>query len=293
MQARIAATIIGGIVTHLLAIGCWYVGWKLFQSDLLKQWVNLILPFGAAVLGCLGGLGFLVVGRWVRQPSTSALAACAVLIAVAAAFGMRFLGYWTLEFDGEPIHRTVGFLPYLEATLGHARMSLSHGPQDLGSIDLGALGYLMEAIQTAAYAAASLGFVMALPRAVRCERCNVAMGEALWGKLRINDQQRFEGWYLALPTEPGHRLAELKARVTDRGKPGAGAIELRYRLVECGGCSAAAVAESGKVHGGKYWAPFKPLSRLFRFDRARTLPPVPPASPAPPQRPSFGRRTTI
>ena len=51
MKTGALTTIIGGITTQLLAVMIWYVGWHFFQSDVLKLWVNLILPFGALMLG--------------------------------------------------------------------------------------------------------------------------------------------------------------------------------------------------------------------------------------------------
>jgi len=289
MQARTIATIIGGIATQLLAVAVWYAGWRLFQGDLLKMWVNLILPFGAFVLGAIGGCGVLIVGRLAKQPATPGLLWTATGIAVLAAFGIRFLGYWSLELGGVPLHQTMGFGPYLQMTLGHARIDLDHGGQSLGSIQLGAFGYLMELLQTAAYAAVGFGYAAALPRAVRCDRGHGPMREKLWGKVRINDPRRFETWYLDLPADPAARLALLEVATSERGKARPGAIEIRFRRSECADCSQAALAESGVVHTGKYWAPFKEMARVTRFDRMRS--PPQPARPAGPAVRSFGRRS--
>ena len=296
MKTGAATTIIGGIATQLLAVMIWYVGYRFFQADLLKLWANLILPVGALILGIVGGWGFYVAGRMAKHPSTSGLRWTAVGIALATAVGIRFLGYWTVTVDGVPVHDMVGFVPYLQATLGHARMSFSHGMQDQGAVDVGALGYLLELAEYAVYAAASYGFAAKLPHAVRCERCASYMHESLWGSVKVERQLTFRDRYRALPLEPAARLVALRAMESEDAAPISGAVDLHYRLVECPTCSAAAVAESGKIHTGKYWAPARALTRVGRFDRARhAAAPLPPpaAAPAAPGVRTFGRRPVL
>lgn len=289
MQGRTVATIAGGIATQIVAILCWYAIWRSFQFDLLKFWVNLILPAGALCLGLIGGAGFWFVGRRVKRPGTPGLKWMAAIVAIAAAVSIRFLGYWSIEFGGVPLHDLMGFGDYLQATLGHARMDFSHHAHALGSVELGQWGYAMEAIQSACYALGSFAFAAALPAAVRCKRHGV-MEERHWGKVRAA-AERFEAFYQGLPAGPAERLTALRAAEPGNDVPAEGAVELHYRLAECGHCSAAAVAESGQVHNGKYWVPFKPMMRVALFDRARAAasPPTPPIVPGPR---SFGRRTT-
>jgi hypothetical protein len=296
MRTGAAVTIIGGITTQLLAVMLWYVGLRFFHGDVLKLWFNVILPFGALMLGVAGGWGFYLAGRLAKQPSTSGLRWTAVAIALATVLSIRFLGYWNMEVEGVPVHRMIGFIPYLQATLGHAHINFSHGMEGLGSVDVGALGYFLEMAEWGAYVAASYGFAAKLPQALRCERCNDYMHESLWGSVRIDNQRVFEERYLALPREPAARLIALRAMESEIEAPLAGAVDLHYRLVECPGCSAAAVAESGKVHTGKYWAPCKALIRIGRFDRSRpaAVPQQPPvAGLVTPGIRTFGRRTPI
>jgi hypothetical protein len=289
MKARTLATVIGGIVTHAVAILCWYGAWRIYQVDMLKFWVNLILPFGALILGFVGAAGFLLFGRLVKQPATGELRWIAVAIAVAAAFAMRFLGYWNIEFDGVPLHDQIGFLPYLQATLGHTRMDFSHASHALGSIEIGPIGYLMEAIQTGVYAATSYAVVGLLPLAVRCDRCRGAMDEILSGKVRMEEHRAFEDYYANLPAHPVARLPALEATESQAHGGTTGAIVLHYRLAECPSCSAAALAESGKIFTGQYWTTLKPLNLISRFDRTRAAPP-PPAPPVIAPARTFGRR---
>ncbi|MBW8841222.1 MAG: hypothetical protein JF608_05310 [Sphingomonadales bacterium] len=296
MKTSAATTIIGGIITQLLAVMIWYVGINYFRGDILKLWVNLILPFGSLMLGIAGGFGFYIAGRMAKQHSTMELRWTAVAVAFVTVFAIRFLGYWTLDYQGTPVHRLVGFVPYLQATLGHARMSFSHGLQNQGAVDVGAIGYILEAVEWLAYAAASYGFAAKLPHAVRCERCNGDMHESLWGSVRIDSPGLFEDFYRGLPAEPAARLISLRAAESQIEVARGGAVDLLYRLVECPTCSAAAVAESGKIYTGKYWAPSSALSRVGRFDRARHVP-VPPmqspaAGPAAAAVRTFGRRPT-
>lgn len=289
MQGRTMAVIAGGIAGHLLAMLCWYAGWQWFQVDFLKFWVNLILPAGALCLGMIGGAGFWFAARLVKRPATPGLKWIAALIAIAAAVGIRFLGYWSIEFGGVPIHDFIGFGDYLQATLGHARMDFTHGGRNMGSVELGQIGYLMEAIQSACYALGSFVCVAALPPAVRCKRHGV-MRERHWRNLRL-PAYSFEGFYQGLPAGPAERLAALDAAEPGNDVAPDGAIELHYRLAECEHCSMAALAESGKVHNGKYWVPFKPMTRVALFDRNRTAAPQP-AAPVVPGPRGFGRRTT-
>ncbi|HEX7693971.1 MAG TPA: hypothetical protein VF409_05750 [Sphingomonas sp.] len=296
MKIGAATTIIGGITTQMLAVMIWYVGIRVFHGDILKLWVNLILPLGALVLGIVGGFGFYIAGRIAKHHSTSGLRWAAVAIALATVFAIRFLGYWMLEVDGIPVHRLVGFIPYVQATLGHAKMSFSHGLQSIGAVDVGVLGYVLEAAEWLTYAAMSYCFAAKLPQAVHCERCNHYMHESLWGSVRIDQQRRFEEFYRDLPADPAARLVALRAAESQVATPIGGALDLRYRLVECPTCSAAALAESGKVYTGRYWARTSALSRIGRFDRARHTPapsPGPVAEPAAPGVRTFGRRTTI
>jgi hypothetical protein len=250
MKTSAATTIIGGIITQLLAVMIWYVGINYFRSDILKLWVNLILPFGALMLGIAGGFGFYIAGRMAKQHSTTELR-------------------WT---------------------------AVSHGLQNQGAVDVGALGYILEAVEWLAYAAASYGFAAKLPHAVRCERCNGDMHESLWGSVRIDSPRLFEGFYRGLSAEPAARLIALRAAESQIEVARGGAVDLLYRLVECPTCSAAAVAESGKIYTGKYWAPSSALSRVGRFDRARHAP-VPPTRPPAAESAvaavrTFGRRPT-
>jgi hypothetical protein len=291
MQARTIATITGGIVTQGLAILVWFLVWQQFQTDLLKFWVNLILPAGAMCLGAIGGAGFLFAGRWVKRPGTPGLKWLAALIAIAAAVIIRFLGYWSIEFGGIPLHSMMSFGDYLQATLGHARMDFSRMAHHTGTVELGQWGYLMEAIQSACYALGSFAFAAALPPAVRCKRGHGIMHEQLSGKLRIR-AEALESFYHGLPADPAARMAALQVADPGSAIPAEGAVELLYRLVECQQCSGAAVAESGQVHNGKYWIPFKPLTRTGLFDRMSSSTPRPPVEPVSGPR-TFGRRTAI
>lgn len=292
MKAGTATTIIGGIATQLLAILCWYGFYHWLDVDVLKLWAKLILPLGAFVLGLVGGWGFYVAGRRVRRPSTPWLALGAVAIAVVTVMLIRFLGYWSAEVDGIPLHRTMSFLAYLRATLGHARIEFSPG----GTVNVGATGYIMELFQTAAYAAASYVFTARLPPAIWCERCHVPMHDSLWDKLRFDEKRVFEARRQSMPTDPAARLVALRAMNSETSAPGVGAVDWYYRLAECPSCSAAAVAETVRLYTGQYWAPQRALARVGRFDRAYPIParsmpdPMPPAGPA---IRTFGRRTTI
>ena len=294
MKAGFATTIVGGIATQLFAVLCWYAFHRLFAVDVLKLWVNLILPLGALVLGIVGGWGFYLAGRRAKQPSTPNLALIAVFIAVATSVLIRFLGYWTAEYEGMPLHRSMDFVAYLRATLGHARIDFSHGRGESAVVHVGALGYLMELFQMAAYVIASYGFAAKLPSAIWCERCQGHMHESLSDELRYDDPRVFEERYRSLPAEPA-RLIALRMMESESDAPGIGAIDFHYRLAECPSCSAAAVAEAGRVYTGQYWAPRKALIRVGRFDRADRAPPRPapdPVHPAGPPIRTFGRRTT-
>jgi len=290
MKSGTAATIIGGIATQLLAIACWYGFYRLFAIDVLKLWVNFILPLGALVLGLVGGWGFYLAGRRAKRPSTPWLVFGAVTVAIMAAIFIRFLGYWSAEFEGMPLHRMMSFVTYLRATLGHARIDFANA----GTIHVGSMGYFMEVFQIAAYAAASYLFAAKLPPAMWCERCHAPMHDSLWDKLRFDEKRAFEARYDRLPDEPVARLAALRAMDDESVAPGVGAIDFHYRLAECPSCSAAALVETARTFNGNAWRPWRALSRIRRFDRtastpSRALPdPVPAAGPA---IRTFGRRT--
>ncbi|HEX7848349.1 MAG TPA: hypothetical protein VF485_01330 [Sphingomonas sp.] len=296
MRSGFAATIIGGIATQAFAVLCWYAFHRLFAVDVLKLWVNLILPLGAFDLGIVGGWGFYAAGRRAKQPSTPNLVLFAVFIAVLTAIGIRFLGYWSAEYEGMPLHRSMDFVAYLRATLGHARIDFSHGGGESAVVHVGSLGYLMELFQMAAYAVASYGFAAKLPSAIWCERCQGHMHDSLSGKLRYDDPRVFEQRYRSLPAEPAARLIALRMMESESDARGIGAIDFRYRLAECPSCSAAAVAEAGRAYTGQYWAPRRVLTRVGRFDRGQAARPQlapDPARPVGPPIRTFGRRTTI
>jgi hypothetical protein len=289
MKARTAAVIAGGIAAHLVAMLCWYVGWRWFEVDLLKFWLDLILPVGGMGLGAIGGAGFWLAGRLVKRPGTPELKWTAAVIALAAAAGIRFLGYWSVEFGSVPLHDFMSFGDYLQMTLGHARVDFSQGPRALGSVNVGPFGYLMGAIQSACYALGSIVAAEALPSAVRCKRHGV-MRERRWAKVRATAHS-FADFYQALPAGPAERLAALDAADPGSDLPSEGGVELHYRLAECDDCGAAALAESGRVHNGRVWMPFPRLTRVTLFDRMRAAP-APPSPPVMSGPRGFGRRTT-
>lgn len=291
MTKGTGAVLIGGIATQAVAILCWYGIFQLFHFDVLKFWVNLILPFGALTLGLFGACGFWLAGRAMNRPATPRLKLAAVAVAVAAVFVIRYLGYWMLEFEGVPVHSFIGFGTYLSETLGHARMDFSHGAHSLGSVDLGALGYLMEALQTAAYAVSSYAVVARLPRAVRCKACYRWMEEAQSGTILCDDQTRFRALHEALPADGANRLAALRATPSDGGDAQSGTIRLSWRLAECPDCSGAALVEAGALHNGQYFAPVAVLARSTPFLRGRPMPPPAPEMPTAAPIRSFGRRT--
>ena len=292
MTKGTGTAIAGGVATHVVAIICWYVVFKQLATDLLKFWVNLILPGGALVLGVLGGCGFWFAARAANRPSTPDLKLAAVAIALVSVCAIRFLGYWTLEFDGTPVHTMIGFGDYLSETLGHARMSFSRYGSPKGGVELGSFGYVMEAAQAAAYAVFSYAFVAKLPRGVRCDACEASMDDTLSRSFVRNDPAQFRALYDALPAAAPERMSALSVAPSDRDGPHTGALQFTWRLAECPKCGNAALAESAEMFTGEYFEPVTALERVTRFDRHRAArsAPAPATADAPPPPRTFGRR---
>lgn len=222
-----------------------------------------VIPVGAILAGFLAAVGYYLGARLFSLRPTPLILLNMVAIYVGTFFLIHFLGYASLEINGEPVSDYVSFGTYLDILLRHQSVGFYFRHVEVGATgELGGWGYAYAVLQIMGFAfggVAVFGYLSSLPYCDRCSRY-------LSGRAK---QERFAG-----DPDAFAQMVEQLATAIDAGRPqeainqhAAGEAKHRkelhlksiLKLRKCRGCGTNWLGFSAHKWTGSNW---KDLNKL-------------------------------
>jgi hypothetical protein len=261
-----------GLATSLLtaAIVLALEHWLNFSFFTLTFWI--VVPVGAFLTGIAAASGYYIGAIIVNRRPTKALLLNMVIIAAGTFFLIYYVQYRTLEIDGKAVSDYVSFGRFLQVVLTKAEYGLVRHSD--AKFEVGAFGYVIGAIQFAAFAFGGLAMYLGLAAKPFCERCGRYFKKAAKHLKTFANQEDFQPFSQRLYSfsPPSAEYLHILKEPHEAPMPQPGAIAVQWLLLSCTSCGDQILEELPKVLNKKNeWSEVAKLKRTFAVSSAMPL----------------------